>query len=224
MAYRRRRTKRKMRRGRILKRSFLVTRDNQKYHRNSLRLSGSSVYYFSRVADLGAISIAPGALAATVGALKFQLDQLPDFNDFTALFDQYKFLSVKLMIYPDETQVVAGTSVFVMPRFISVIDYDDAVVPSSAPVGATNLMQYQNVRIINSARRIVRTFKPHQAVASFSAGVFSGYGNSKPMWNDLASPSIEHYGFKYWIGPPSGVQYYSWHVFAKYTVAFKNVR
>jgi hypothetical protein len=80
-----------------------------------------------------------------------------------------------------------------------VVDYDDATLPTGTDAGVSAMREYQNYRSTNllnaSGAPVVRTFKPHIAVAAYQ-GTFTGYKNEPFGWVDSVSNGVQGYGWK----------------------------
>jgi len=128
----------------------------------------------------------------TVQAFNFALSGLPNYTEYTALFDQYRILEVIVSFTPFST-VSATTAVGASyPGLIgSWIDYNDASLPANLQEG----QQYDSYQKNICTVPFDRVLHPHSAVASYS-GTFSSYDNVYGRWHDCASPSIQHYGCK----------------------------
>lgn len=77
-------------------------------------------------------------------------------------------------------------------KFYTVIDYDDATVPTSI----STLQQYTNVQITGANEGHYPVFEPHIAVAAFGASAFTQFMNIRSQWIDVGSTSVSHYGLK----------------------------
>ena len=76
-------------------------------------------------------------------AWSFNLSQLPNYTDFTNLYDQYRINKIVFKIIPkfSEASINAGTANNAnLAQIHSVIDYDDAVTPTAL----SDLVQYQS--------------------------------------------------------------------------------
>lgn len=137
-------------------------------------------------------------------AAAYTLGGLPNFTDFTSLFDAYRITGIKEKFIFDRTDSTAGTAGLntLMPIMTSVVDYDDA-----APYASENsYLQYENIKTQRLDKPFKRFFRPRIAQSAYAGGAFSGYveGNRK-LWLDAASTTIEYYGHKYMIdGSMSG--------------------
>lgn len=176
------------------------------------------VQYFKRTVWL------PNWLSTTAGAdafasLKFNLSQLPNHSEFTALYDQYKINMVKAEIIPqfDNANVGSSTSTNVITQNYSVIDYDDITVPTTMDT----LMQYQNLKRTPSTRIIKRIIKPRFASELFNTGIATAYRPTSGFI-DCNYDTVEHYGLK--LGFSSNPQNQKWGLKITYYLAFKNVR
>jgi len=136
-------------------------------------------------------------------ALAFRLDDLPDYTEFTSLFDQYVILGVQVRITPRASNaVVSGGASNLGPQVIYVAkDCSDIVLPADIQT----LREYETVREFSVTTMTNRKWtighSPRVAIAGYS-GAFSGYTSPTMTWIDLQSPSVQHYGLK--LGVPAG--------------------
>lgn len=174
------------------------------------------VHYFKRTLYASG-AIAGSSITDVFGATGFQLSSLPNYTEFTALFDMYKITGVKVTYMPRANSAEAGTNQGLV-KFFSVIDYDD----TTAPTAINDLLQYESLKVSNSSRDHTRFLKPKIARAIYQSGVSTAYGASTG-WIDCDNASVPHYGLKYALQQlPSGNQ--SFDVKITYYLAFKNVR
>jgi len=137
-------------------------------------------------------------------ALAFRLDDLPDYTEFTNLFDQYCILGVQVRITPRASNaVVSGGASNLGPSVLyAAVDSSDITLP----VTLQTLREYQTLKefsiTTNTNRNWVLKHSPRIAVAAY-AGAFTGYTSPPMTWIDLQSPNIQHYGMK--LGTPAGV-------------------
>lgn len=129
----------------------------------------------------------------TANGFSFALNSLPNYGEFTALFDQYRILEAIVSFIPLQNMSVATSGTTNYPGiFMTAIDYDDANLPATS-----DLQQYESYQRIAAYRPCVRVVKPRSAVALYNGSTFTGYGTAKHgQWIDAASPSIPHYGLK----------------------------
>lgn len=170
------------------------------------------VHYFTRTQetyyDITPNSIPNGGFfanysvtAGTAGA--FRLNQLPNYSEFTALFDQYKINGVKLtwMLSANTVNmpnVSPGNTTASLPILYTAIDRDDGT-----PYATFDEMnQNDTCKLRRMDRVVTRYVKPYVAVPVYSAGAFNGYAApTKNPWIDAASPATEYYGIKWAIDP-----------------------
>jgi len=139
--------------------------------------------------------------SGTYGALSFKLSDLPNYSEYTALYDEYRIKAVKVMFIPnfnvsavDETSGTTNSYTGV-PALYTWIDTDD----NTAPTAITAGQQFQTFKchgLMNTMRQ--RTLIPEVSTALYS-GSFTSYGQLKNQWIDNNSPSVVHYGLKYGI-------------------------
>jgi hypothetical protein len=147
---------------------------------------------------------------------KFTLDSLPNYTEFTALFDQYRIDRITFQAIPMQNTYAIPATQKDVGQLYAVVDNDDV---SSATVA--DLSQYPNLKVVNFDERLRLTFKPRFASAAYS-GAFTSYANTSG-WIDCGSPSVEHYGVKLVIGQSNDVVP-SWNIFYTVDLSFRAVR
>lgn len=195
-----------------------------------INTSRSGIHYFTRryvVANITASTTGLGVQNPASGALSFNLAALPNASEFTALFDQYKLMNVKLDFVPFGDTVnlpistMTGTSSVLSPGgpLILAVDYDD----NTTPADAASLLQYQNSKVVPIPRRHRMTIRPKFATEVYRSGVSTGYG-ARTGWLDCANSDVPHYGVKYYMNAPSAnSSSYTYQVWANVTIAVKGV-
>lgn len=148
----------------------------------------NSVHHFIQTTDLGTV-ITSSTVGAVFYARAFTFTDITQSSTLGSLFDQYRISEIETWLIPGN---VASSQGFGSGSYVyTATDYDDDTAWSTLAQAQqyTNLMQggYNNGHY--------RKWKPHVAEALF-AGTFTGYGNIKAPWIDVASSSVKHYGFK----------------------------
>lgn len=132
------------------------------------------------------------------------LQDLPNYTEFTNLYDQYKIVGVKFRIVPFSVSPATGgavTSTAAQPScmFHMVVDNDDASKPTASEAGISELRQCPGYRSVNpylyQRKGITRYFKPRVATAAYN-GAFAGYKSDTFGWCDCGNPGIQGYGLK----------------------------
>lgn len=180
------------------------------------RIAQSNIHKFTRNVYYGG-AITGSNLVDTFGSLQFQLNALPNFAEFTALFDMYRIDKIRVYFMPRANSAEVGTNQGLV-KFSSVIDYDDIAIPGSI----NDLMQYENLRMTNTSQNHVRTLVPKFAKTVYASAIASGYGPATG-WIDCDSPNVQHFGVKWCLQqlPALGQSY---DIRIKYYLSFKNVR
>lgn len=145
-----------------------------------------------------------GAMSYGSYAVFGTLDSLPDYTEFTTLFDRYKIVGMKLKLIPFNTQSEVGAAVSATYAQTGVIwhgitDYDDAnSAPTATDVGINTLREYESYKVRNvlNGRPVTQYCKPRIATAAYGASVFTRFANMKNLWIDANSSDVQHYGFK----------------------------
>lgn len=175
-------------------------------------------YFFTRKCDY--TQIYPTALGVK-RTLSFGLSDLPNYTEFTNLFDQYKINAIKLTFIPRFTGAdinPLGTALAV-PRIWSVIDYDDA----STLTDQNDAYQYQNCKTHMMHKPFSIYLKPKVAAEVYQSTIATGYG-AKRMYIDCSVPSVPHYGVKLYVEPTPYDGQFTVSVIAKFYLSMKQVR
>jgi len=147
------------------------------------------------------------------GAITFILQDLPKFASYANIYDQYRILSVRVnFLVLGATNPASGPPGYIQ----TAIDYDDAVVPTTA----NDLVNYDTLQTTPIGQFFQRTLQPRSAIAAYS-GVFTSFGNKWGQWYDTASSSVIHYGIKYFI-PVIPTSVYTIQPTACYQVQFRS--
>ena len=203
-------------------------------------LPGGSLVFNASQQGVFTLSNVAGATSYATFSLRFLLSDLPNFNDFTALYDKYKICMVKVKVIPFTTSALTGaaySSVYGQSSVIlhSIIDTDDAVIPMASVAGVSSFREYQTYKVRNmldtNGVGMSRVVKPKvlQAVTD-SSGLFQGTRIGSG-WINLGNTNVDHYGMKFILEGISGGsvdpvlgQVFFFKVEAKYYLAMKEVR
>jgi hypothetical protein len=159
-------------------------------HFNNTLKKDNSIHKFVQLIDLNTVMVTSSTVAVAYSRA-FTFADLPQQSTIASLFDQYKITEIEVWFNPGQTNsssFTPGTSGYVY----TVTDYDDAASLTSN----TQALQYTNVMQSPSNMGHYRRWKPHVAEALYGSGAFTSYGNISAPWIDMASPNVQHYGFK----------------------------
>jgi hypothetical protein len=115
-------------------------------------------------------------------------NQMPQYANFTAAFDQYRIMEVEAWITPRPNSATPDTS---GANLYSVIDYDNSTTPTSI----SSFGQYTNAIVTPLTNGHYRKFKPHIAMAAYQ-GTFVGFVNQTDQWIDSTNTTVQYYGIK----------------------------
>jgi hypothetical protein len=166
-------------------------------------------------------SITQVAVTDSFTAFGIQLGFLTQYASWTALFDQYRIDLLQFIIRPQyNMQALSAPGALKVPLLYTVIDYDDATVPSTI----TSLKEYANCSV-SMFETVVATFKPHVEMADYNTSVFTSFANMQDRWIDAASAGVPHYGLK--LGLEAGISgqtlLQTFDITVKVKVSFRNV-
>jgi len=124
--------------------------------------------------------------------LTIKLNEVPNYTDFTSLFDSYKITHAEFKFIPHFTvgQVPLGPQNTQVARLVTVIDQDD----DNTPTGLSQLMQYSSLDESLLDRERVRNFKPRVSVQTYRTATTTGYSApDDAIWIDAAQTDVPHY-------------------------------
>jgi len=173
-----------------------------------MRLKRNKVYTFM---DTVSATLTGSSSVEVDGSISWTLSGLPNNSAYTALFDAYRIVCVRVQFLPLDI-VTTG-------NYISTaLDYDDNTSTNS---GA--LLQYDTLKMTPANQYFERTLNPRAAVGVYS-GAFTSFGQTPlNQWVDIASPNVIYYGVKFAI-PTSVTSQPSWTAVSTVFTQFKNVR
>lgn len=163
------------------------------------------VQYFKRsVYQINAYSAPSGA--TTHFQNDFSLASLPDFTDFTKLYDAYMIKAVAFTLIPKSNVADIQTGV-PLCTIHSVLDYDDSTLLTSL----NDYVQYENYKTTRSSRPHKRYLIPavEQAVAAGGLSVATIAVQKKKQWLDCDITNVRHYGIKFAVvnGGPAQIDF-----------------
>lgn len=130
-------------------------------------------------------------------AFQQTLSQLPNFTDFTNLYDQYMIKKVVVKMIPKISQHNLTTTTIGnadLPQVHSVVDYDDGTTPTSV----SQLVEYQSHKMTRGNKIHVRSFVPKiELTTDGTANAPKSY-----QWIDCDSATVNHRGLKWWFNAP----------------------
>lgn len=198
-----------------LGRSLLYNNPKQAYKIKRTATGTSAQYYFTN------------GIANTYRAWSFSLDQLPNFTEFTNLFDSYRidkivmrFIAVHAQQVSAEVNNAAAVTV-TQPRVYTVIDYDDDAVPTSI----TELTQYSNCKIRQAGKSFKVILQPKVAVQVYRSAVTTAYAApDKGTKLDCAYADVPHFGVKLAMTSNATNGYFGYDVNVDYYCSFFGIR
>lgn len=178
-------------------------------------------------------SSSAGGLTFGSFAASFRLSDVPDYTEFTNLFDQFRLNKVVIRIIPMATSVSTGAAYASnvgqsCVLFHWALDQDDQTLPTNSESGVDTMRNRQGYRVRNiysgGGRPITIVFRPHFARTLYNTSTTSAYQPARG-WLDNNSSGTPHYGLKCITEAVSGgsVQVLFFKIEAKYFFSFKGI-
>lgn len=164
-----------------------------------------------------------GGSAPSAGfAYQFQLSQLPNYNEFTALFDAYRINAVVVRFNPMNTVFKGNTDSNNedTPTVYAAIDYNNASVPTSAD----EMKEYANVNVFPMYQSRNFKIRPRLAIPVYRDGVSNAYLQSPKQWVDCTYADVPHYGLRVWIAAGQQRNAFKTTVECTYYMTFRNLK
>lgn len=167
----------------------------------------------ARSAGVGSFSQSNGYFVATTGAagatpayfswgFAFCLADLPDYTEFTNLWDQFRIAGVKVRVLPVNcsSEFPTATNTVTNGGFIHAApDQDDYNAPTTSEAGINELRSKTGykMRSLQNYKGIQMYIRPTTATPVYGAGAFSQYAqSSRKLWMDCANANQQYYGQK----------------------------
>lgn len=175
-----------------------------------------SIAMFER--SFTASNVVPSTTTPVAGSIRISMDSLPNYTEFTSLFDAYRILQSTVTFFPVVNMNTTASGV-TTSSLLSVIDYDDDTV-----LGSINeALQYPSLMQSAVGSIVERTFNPCAANAAYG-GAFTSYARMpRSTWVDAASTNVRYYGLK-WIVDTSANATPLWTITVRVVLQCKNVR
>ena len=141
------------------------------------------------------VTFSPGATNWRIGGTSIYADSLPNFTEFSALFDQYKVERVYLRFDLPPQYFNSGlTTIIPLVQYVS--DYDDG-----GDATKTDLQQYPQYQVHSFLKDgytpLIFTLSPKPLRDIAGSGVATSYGPMTSVpWIRTAEMSTPHYGIK----------------------------
>lgn len=128
----------------------------------------------------------------------FTLNALPDYTDFTTLYDTYKICAVKMkFIWSHNSSDVANENKGVC-YLLTVNDVDDGT-----PAASVNeMLQYSSYKTSSLVKPVKRYVKPCKLIQMYETAVSTGYTPTRKGYLDCADNAVPHYGIKWAVQEP----------------------
>jgi len=119
----------------------------------------------------------------------FTFASVADSAALANVFDQYMIHTIEVLVEPQVSEITGPASD--VGEYITVVDIDDATVPTAA----SDLQAYPTQIQTRGTSSHYHRWSPGVAYAVYS-GAFTSYGSTQNTWIDCNSPSVQHYGIK----------------------------
>lgn len=129
-------------------------------------------------------------------SLKFELNQLVNYGEFTTIADQYKIQSALIKLEsPYNVAQAPGGSATPLPYLEYIQDYDDNGVPNTLTFREKMGIK---TKFINASKPMFKLgVRPKLSMLAYQTGVSNGYTvpNRNP-WINCSDDDVPHYGIK----------------------------
>jgi len=162
------------------------------------------IYAFKRRFFDGTIPGGPTALPY-LQAKTVTFQSLPNFADFSSLFDRYmiSYLKVYYHLKTDPSAQSSVTATF--PKLYWIRDYDDGLAPASL----NELREHAKCqyRVMNPNKPVVFGLRPATLTEKYRSPISTTYSPQWNDWIDMATTDVPHYGWKIGIDDLTNTNY-----------------
>lgn len=143
--------------------------------------------------QLGNVIAGPNNTSQIGGTINFQMDMLPNLNDFTTLYDKYKVSGYSVKFVPLQN-VATPASASSLPTITFCTDQDDSAIPADD----IELRQRANCKIRRLDKTVGLYVRP-KILQDVQTATGTGAVVSNPKYLDLTDTNVQHRGVKFWI-------------------------
>lgn len=182
--------------------------------RSMLNRRGERKFMYTRYCDRGVLTLTSGT--STVAGYNFSLNDLPNYSEFTTLYDSYKINAVKISFIPQQDANVSlslANNAIANARFFSAIDYTD-----SSLTAINDLREYKTAKWTSLLRTHTRyIYKPK---------ILDSSGFSVSPWMATTALAGDYFGLKIAVEDiqSTGITSFTYKIECKYYLSFKNVK
>lgn len=157
----------------------------------SLTKRALKVHHFKRTFALNFIS--SSSAGDVLGAYLFTFSQLPNYAEFTNLYDQYRINKIVVKFIPTHNSSDVSVAAQSIPNFNTVLDFNDAT-PLTLQ---SQLFEYQNWRMTRGTQVHTRVFRPSTLDATSTSGAITATNPTWRQWISTVNSDVPHFGLKY---------------------------
>ncbi len=188
----------------------------------------STTHLVKRKVFLGTSTLAAGTNENFL-AFSFQLSDLPNYSEYTSLYDQYMLVKVDLMFVPSTTLSFQGTPYDCNTTMFLLNDFDDDSVPTTLDTLLQSGRTHQT-QLTRNGSAVRWSVRPRISSALATGGGTGAIVNTSAKWLDAGGPSVKHFGLKMAIrrltqtGLASDTPTFAFDTYATYTLLMRNPR
>lgn len=173
------------------------------------------LHYVKRTVDYG--TLLGDNINPSYGTYNFSINDVPNYTELTALYDQYKICGVRFRLFPKQTQCTS-LDLATQPRnarILTAIDYTD----STSPISISEVREFETCKVDSILDRVERYVKHPKYVLSSNIVTDD--------WCPTSNTTVNWLGIKYAIEPigsTSATRSQEWSVEATFYLCFKNIK
>lgn len=167
-----------------------------------VRRLANQIYPFKRTFEVGNYLSGTGLVNY---AFDFEFNNMPNYTEYTGLFDAYKVKMIVFKVYSGiDSNDANGTAATSCGYLHHVHDYNDA----NALSNIGEYYEYSSYKCValSKAHGYSIILYPKLSIEYYKTALTTGYGLSNPKWLDLTTTGtgIPHFGLKYGFEWPNG--------------------
>lgn len=175
---------------------------------------------YDSVSSAVILNMNASSAGTTYYSFMFRLSDIPNYTEFTNLYDQYRITGVSVKFFPQQDSANTGISNATTAIIHTAADYNDA----TAITTEQDILQYQTLRTHRFDTIFHYYLKPRVATAIYNNVATTGYAQSGHPWIDVSSPSAPFYGLKVVVPTVSASSLSGWRLYATFYIECRDVR
>lgn len=170
----------------------------KRYYRQTTTYKFKRMFHSDDRVDLPDVVTFAETSGGFVASLNFMLEDVPNYSEFIALYDEYRIRGVTVECIPTFTSTelnVAYSGTIAQSSIYSALDFNGG----TAPTNLNALGQQNGTRHTRGNRTHRRYLRPRPLTQLYQSALSTAYTSKSSGWISCGYPSVPHYGLNFLV-------------------------